>query len=249
MVMPRGRRSSLPVPVPRASGKTTEESGHGGHHDGAETKQAGLVDGFFRTLAALPFRDKGEVNHHDGVLLHDADEQDDADHGDDTEIGLGDQEGNESTDAGRGKGRENGQGMDEALIEHPEHDIDGNKSESNKVRLGGEGCLEGLSGALEATADGGGHTDLNANLFDGRGGVAQRGAGRQVEAERGCGRLGLMVDGERNALLLQLGDGGKWNHGAGRALHVDVLERVEIALVLLCHFHDDVILVERHVGG
>ena len=39
----------------------------------------------------LPFVALGlerEIDHHDGILLHDADQQDDADHGDDAEIGV-----------------------------------------------------------------------------------------------------------------------------------------------------------------
>ena len=40
MEMPSGRRSSEPVPLPKASG-SPPRGGHGGHHDGPETEQAG----------------------------------------------------------------------------------------------------------------------------------------------------------------------------------------------------------------
>ncbi len=86
MVMPRGRRSSEPVPVPSASGTAAEQRGHGGHHDGAEAQQAGLVDGVQRRHALFALRVEREIDHHDGVLLHDADQQDDADQRDDAEI-------------------------------------------------------------------------------------------------------------------------------------------------------------------
>ena len=62
-----------------------QQRGHGGHHDGAEAQQAGFVDGFGRGLAVLALGLQREVDDHDAVLLHDADEQNDADDGDDAE--------------------------------------------------------------------------------------------------------------------------------------------------------------------
>src|SRR6185437_3297884 len=56
--------------------------GQRGHQDGAEAQQAGLVDGLPRRFAVLALGLEREVNHHDGVLLHNADEQDEADEGD-----------------------------------------------------------------------------------------------------------------------------------------------------------------------
>src|SRR6185312_13767002 len=59
---------------------------HGRHHDRAEAQQAGLVDcRLGRDIAgALPV--EREVDHHDGVLLDDADQHDHADDGDDAQI-------------------------------------------------------------------------------------------------------------------------------------------------------------------
>ena len=51
------------------------------HHDGTEAQQTRLVNRVHRRLAFLALRLQREVNHHDGVLLHDADQQDDADQG------------------------------------------------------------------------------------------------------------------------------------------------------------------------
>jgi hypothetical protein len=55
--------------------KPAEQGSHGGHHDGAEAQQAGLIDGFDRRQALLALGLQGEVDHHDGVLFHDADQQ------------------------------------------------------------------------------------------------------------------------------------------------------------------------------
>ena len=59
---------------------------HGGHHDGAEAQQAGLIDGVDRRHMLHAFGFKREIDHHDGVLLHDADQQHDADQRNDAEV-------------------------------------------------------------------------------------------------------------------------------------------------------------------
>src|SRR6266478_4085526 len=114
---------------PRAAAKrqrqSAEQCGHGGHHDRAETKQAGLVDGFFRRLVLDTFGFKREVNHHDGVLLHDADQQDDADQGYDAEIVAGNQQRENRANTSRGQRGENRERMNVALVEHSQHNVNG----------------------------------------------------------------------------------------------------------------------------
>ena len=51
--------------------------------------------------------------------------------------------------ARRGQGREDGQRVDEALIEHAQDDIDGDQRRGDQDRLVGQRLLEGLRGALE----------------------------------------------------------------------------------------------------
>ena len=55
----------------------------------------------------------------------------------------------ERSDTGRGQRRQDGERLDEALVEHPEHDIDGDESGGDQKRLRGERGLEGLRRALE----------------------------------------------------------------------------------------------------
>ena len=62
-----------------------EQRRHGGHQDRAEAQQAGLMDRLARRLALAALGLEREVDHHDRVLLDDADQQDDADDGDDVE--------------------------------------------------------------------------------------------------------------------------------------------------------------------
>ena len=71
-----------------------------------------------------PLRLDREVDHDDGVLFHQADEEDDPDDPDHVQVVPGDQEGEERPHAGRRQGGQNGQGMDQALIEHAEDEID-----------------------------------------------------------------------------------------------------------------------------
>ncbi len=47
-----------------------------------------MKDRLFRWFVFHPFRLECEVNHHDGVLLHDADQKNDADQGHDAKIVL-----------------------------------------------------------------------------------------------------------------------------------------------------------------
>ena len=53
---------------------------------GRKRKLAGFPDRFLRSHAVVALRIDGEVDHDDGVLLHDAHEQDDADQRDEGEL-------------------------------------------------------------------------------------------------------------------------------------------------------------------
>ena len=105
-------------------------------------------------LPSSPFGLEREVDHHDGVLLHDADQQDDADDADDVEVHAEEQQREDGADAGGGQRGEDGDGMDVALIEHAQHDVDGDERGEDEDRLVGQRCFECLGGALEAGVDG-----------------------------------------------------------------------------------------------
>src|ERR1039457_6718314 len=67
-----------------------QHGGRGGHHDGTEADQRRFVNRFLRGLAGT-FYLKREVNHHDGVLLHDANQQNDANQRDHVELHVEEQ--------------------------------------------------------------------------------------------------------------------------------------------------------------
>ena len=100
---PSGRRAPPPAPQPSAIGMRGHQRRHRRHHDRPEPDQARLVDRFERRLAFAALRLEGEVNHHDAVLLHQADEHDDADEGVQAQVHAEDQQRQQRADAGDGR--------------------------------------------------------------------------------------------------------------------------------------------------
>ena len=88
-----------------------------------------------RALPLGPLGRQREVDHHDRVLLHDPDEQDDADERDDAEIHPADQEGQHGPEAGGRQGREDRDGMDVALVQDSQHDVDGRQRHRDEEGL------------------------------------------------------------------------------------------------------------------
>ena len=101
MAIPRGRLSSEPTPVPRAKGERAKESRHGGHHDGAEAEQAGLVNSFPGLFSVLALHRQGEIHHHDAVFLDDADQENHADDGYQVQVGTERHQGRHRPHPGR----------------------------------------------------------------------------------------------------------------------------------------------------
>src|SRR5581483_9260163 len=97
----------------------------------------------------------------------------------------------------RGERREDGEGVDVALVEDAEHDVDGDERGEDEQRLVGERGLEGLGGALEARADARREPEVARRLLDGGDGLAEGDAGGEVEGERDGGELALVVHRER----------------------------------------------------
>ena len=145
----------------------------------------------------VPLRLERKIDHHDAVLLDDADQQDDADQRNDAELGLKEQQREHRTHSRRGQRRENGDGVNDALIENAEHDIDRGERREDEHRLVLQRLLIGARGALEAAMDGRGHADLIRCAFDGRGRSAKGCIGRKIERDRRCDEGALMIDGER----------------------------------------------------
>ena len=71
--------------------------------------------------------------------------------------------------------------MDEAFIEHAQHDVDGENGGGDLERHVFQRGLELLRGALETAGDGGGHVQGGHGQAHGFGGIAEGRAGGQIE--------------------------------------------------------------------
>ena len=137
--------------VARAQGQRhgAQHGGKGGHENGAQALHAGIADRGAR-VRALALGGHGKVDHEDGILLHDTNEQDDADQGDDAEIGAGGKQRQQGAQARRGQRGQNRDGMHRIFIQHAQHDVDGEQGGEHEVGLAAQGLLEHLGAALEA---------------------------------------------------------------------------------------------------
>ncbi len=98
---------------------SAQQRGHGGHHDGAEAQETGLINGIVGSFSLFALGFQRKVNHHDGVLLHDADEQDDADDGHDGQFLFANHQRQQSAHAGRWQGGKDGNGVNITFVETP----------------------------------------------------------------------------------------------------------------------------------
>ena len=169
-----------------------------------------------QALVALGLQ--GKVDHHDGVLLHDADQQHDADQRDDAEVGSSEQQRQNRADAGRGQRGENRQRMNQAFIQNAEHDVDRDQRGQDQIGLVLERVLKGLRGALEGGVDGAGHAHVALGLFERGHRIAQGHVGREIESERDRRILALVIHRERGPLLLIMCNGRERHHGSAGAV-------------------------------
>ena len=125
-----------------------EQRGQRRHHDRAEAQQGRLHDRLLgrQTLVALGL--DREVDHQNRVLLHDAHQQHDADQRDHRQVVAEQHQRQQRADAGRGQGGENGERMDEAFVQHAEHDVDGDGGGQDQPGLAGQrlGEFGGVAG-------------------------------------------------------------------------------------------------------
>ena len=150
-----------------------------------------------RVHPAIALRIQREVDHHDRVLLHDADEQDHADQRDQAKFRLEQQKREHRADTGRRQRGENSDRVDVTLIKNTQHDIDRDNSGENEKRLARKRRLENLRRAGERAMH------RNRNMQIGHGTVdrirrnAEGFAFRQVEREGRGDEWSLVIDRKR----------------------------------------------------
>ena len=122
---------------------------HRSHHDGPEAQKACLVDRVNRSHALLPLGLEREIDHHDGVLLDDADQQDDPDQRNHAEIVAAEYQRQQGAYAGRRQGGQDRDGVNVAFVQDPEHDVDSDESGQDQHRLVRQRGLERFGGSLK----------------------------------------------------------------------------------------------------
>ena len=154
-------------------------------------------------LALGALRVECEVDHHDGVFLHQADQHDDADEGQQVELHAKDHQREQRAEAGRRQSRENRDRMDEALVEHAQHQVDDQNrhhQQHSQVAHRGLERLARCPGRLVLTVAGSGVVGEPFHVVER---LAKRDAGRDVERDGDRGQLARMVDRERPQGALQ----------------------------------------------
>ena len=233
-----------PVRTVQRQGQRTKNGGHGGHEDGAQAQAAGAVDGLGRGGVAIALPRQGEVDHHDRVLLDDADQQDDANQRDERELRLEPHQRQQRPHSGGGQRGEDGDGVHQVFIQDAQHQVDGDDGRQDEQRLPRQGGLERPRRAAEAAPNAHGHAQLGHSVVHGIGRLRQRHARRQAEADGAGRRAALVVDGQR-----RVGGGDACKRGERHLLaHVvhkeEAAQRLGALQVLRRGLHHHAVLVE-----
>ena len=177
--------------------------------------------------------------------------QHDADDADDVEPGARRIERQQRADAGGRKRGQDRDRVDEALIEHPEHDIHGRDRRREQEDLVRQRRLKRLRRALEADGEARRQVDLLERLADRIDRLAERRARREVERDRGHRKLFQMRDLQRRGLDREIGDRSERRlaGGRGRGRQVDRIERFHRARHRRIDVEDDAVLVALGEDG
>ena len=186
MAMPSGRRSSEPVPVPKASGTAPNNAAMVVMRIGRKRSMhaSKIASAVFLPPLALGLQRK--IDHHDGVLLHDADQQHDADDGNDIQVLPNSMSASIAPTLAGGRLEMMVSGMHQALIEDAEHDVDGQQRRQHQHGLGARSdCWYASSVPAKKPLDRGRHAEPLLHLSD-----AQR---RLAQARHSGARLNEVV--------------------------------------------------------
>src|SRR5579871_169938 len=112
--------------------QTAQQRRQSRHQDRPEAQQRSLIDSLSRLLVLLALQLERKVNHHDAVLLHDADQKNDADDTDDIQIQSEQAQGQERTDTRRRQRGQDRQRMNEALIKDTQNDVHSDERRQNQ---------------------------------------------------------------------------------------------------------------------
>ena len=196
----------------------------------------------------------GEVNHHDGVFLHDAHEHDEADKPVDVQVNVKQHQREQRAKARRRQAGQNRQRMDEAFVENSQDDVNHQNGHDQQKSQPGQRRLKHRRRALEARADGRGQVQFALQFVDFIHRRAERDAGRKVERHGDGGQLADVRNGHRRDAARQFRHGAQ-RHEPGlvvrvgeRAGDVEPAERVGVLLEFRQHLEHDPVFREVAVN-
>ena len=188
-----------------------------------------------------------EVDHHDCVLLDDADQHDDANEGVEAQIHVEDQERQQRTQAGGGQTGKDGQGVHEALVENAENQIDHQDGDQQEDTQPLQGRLEGLRRSLQARVQRYRQAQVPFQRLDAVDRLAERDARQEVEGNGHRWQLPLVIDSQRLRLATDTGDRVERHQLAGGTTNVKTRKHRRIGLILGSNFENHLVLVGRPV--
>ncbi len=119
-------------------------------------------------------------------------------------------------DTGRGQGREDSDGMDEALVQHPQHDIDGDQRGEHQERRAGQRGLKTWAVPWKLPCTLAGMCSSSTACWTASVACAQRSAQGKVEGNGHRRELALVIDGKIGVAGLEFGQrpraapAGRW---------------------------------------
>src|SRR6267378_4300687 len=241
--------------------QAAEQRGHGGHHDGPEAQKTCFIDGVERRLPFLALGFQREVDHHDGVLFHDADQRDDA------EFGTAQQQGQDGAYTRGGQRGQNRDRMNVTFVENAEHDVHRYERSQNQNRLVGERAQESRGRALEGGLNAWRHANFIFDFVNGVDRFTESGIGSKIERQGHYRELPLVIDGQSRTARFKTGEraernlrrrarggrrGGRGDRSAGsrrrrlagRRMYINVFQIFRVLLELRVYFQDDVVLIQ-----
>src|SRR3984957_577423 len=173
--------------------QSAKERGHGGHENRTKSQHAGFEYGVFGAFAGFALGLQSKIYHHDGILLDDADQQDNADDRNDIEILFEQHESENGADAGGRQRGNDGERVNEAFVQDPENNVDREKSGDDKVFFVVERILVSLQGAGEKTTERRRRAAALFHLVNGQGSVAYGETWRDIKGDVDRGKQASVV--------------------------------------------------------
>ena len=196
----------------------------------------------------MALRLKGEVQHHDGVLLHDAKQHDHAHKAIEVQVHAEQPERAQRAEARRGQAGKNGQGMDETFVQNAQHQIDDHNGQHQQPAHARERALKSLGRALGFGGHRVGQQRLRGGLHGGDA-LPQRHAGAQVVRNGHRGELTVVVHGNGPHARLHFDQGIQGHEVAVGGAHIEARQGRTVLLKFFLQFHKNRVVVGGRVDG